>query len=278
MASWGVIGAVSDEVAPFVDRLEGAQRSRVGAADIYMGYLCGQPVTVARSGVGKVNAAAATSALLLLSKPSALVTLGSAGAIAERLEVGDVVVSSRVIQHDVGTYRSGEFRPSGIPTYDADGIAAPVDYLEGDTVLVREAIRVSLDLDLRSANGKKARVIAGTVATGDSVLASTEKQYWLRATFGAAVVDMESAAVAQVASAHGVPWVAVRAVSDAADDTLHEELIGFGDFTDGTRHMFGGEERGVAAVISEYHALLKVAAHNAAEIALALICGRLSSP
>lgn len=273
MAGWGVIGAVSDEIAPFIEQMEITERRRSGAADLYLGTLCGQQVAVARSGVGKVNAAAATLAILLLVKPASLITLGSAGGIGEALQVGDVVVSSRALQHDVGTYYAGEFRSTGMPMYSEDGIAQPVSYLAADVVLVREAIRRSIELGLKSASGAPARVLTGTVATGDSVLASSEKQAWLRTEFNATVVDMESAAVAQVAASHGVPWIAVRAVSDGADSSLPEELVGFGDFTDGTRHLLAEAGSTVSAIVEEYHTVLKLAAHNAAAVALALICG-----
>ena len=66
-------------------------------------------------------------------------------------------------------------------------------------------------------NGRPAQVHVGAIATGDQVVFSDERKQWMHGAWGALAVEMESAAVAQVAQANGIPWLAVRAISDSAD-------------------------------------------------------------
>jgi adenosylhomocysteine nucleosidase len=151
-----------------------------------------------------------------------LICFGSAGAIAPHLTVGDVVVAERVVPHDNGWYMHDSFQHLGV--YNAaipDGRHYRRD-LPGSTSLI------SLARDAASSvtwPDTPPQILTGTVASGDQVIASASKKQWLSTTFNALAVDMESAAVAQIATLNNVPWLAVRAVSDQADASINVNIF-----------------------------------------------------
>ena len=165
----------------------------------YEGELEGRPVVVVRSGIGKVNAAV-TTLLLLQRGVERVVFVGVAGALDPALKVGDIVVSTDAVQHDVDAtalgYAPGEV-PGESPAWEADaalrGLALAAAALEG------------------------VGVVAGRVVSGDQFIASANKVAALRAAYGAACAEMEGASAAQVCAKWRVPFVIVRSISDTAD-------------------------------------------------------------
>jgi adenosylhomocysteine nucleosidase len=184
----------------------------------YHGRLFGQLVVLAEIGQGKVNAAAAAQYIIDQFDVAQLICFGSAGAIAPHLAVGDVVVADRVIPHDNGWYLQDAFQHLGV--YNAaipDGRHYRRDW-PGSTRLINLARDAASSVAWPDS---PPQVFIGTVASGDQVIASTNKKEWLSTTFNALAVDMESAAVAQIATLNDVPWLAVRAVSDKADASIN---------------------------------------------------------
>ncbi len=196
----GIIGAMEEEIEKLTAGLEDVQEARVGAFVFYEGRLEGQPVAVVRSGVGKVNAAV-TTLLLLQREVGRVIFVGVAGALDPALNVGDVVVSTDAVQHDVDAtalgYALGEV-PGELPTWEADERLRDV------------ALEAAAELG-------GVGVVAGRVASGDQFIASADKVAALRAQYGAACAEMEGASAAQVCAKWGVPFVIVRSISDTAD-------------------------------------------------------------
>jgi 5'-methylthioadenosine/S-adenosylhomocysteine nucleosidase len=141
-----------------------------------------------------------------------LVSFGSAGALDDQLSTGDLIIVSRARAHDAGYFLGRAFEPSGVMGRDAEkGRIGYRRAFEADPAWLNRAQGAAQRLGLQS-------VRTGTVVTGNQAIFSTGRKRWLRQTFDALAVDMESAAVAQVASAYGLPWLAVRAISDTAGD------------------------------------------------------------
>lgn len=165
-------------------------------------------------GVGKVAAAIAAQYACDVLKPRCLVSIGLAGGLADRTRPGRVVVATGAAQHDMDgrplATRKGELPSLGISVIEAN--AGTVETL------------------LRAARYRSEEARAGLVLTGDQVVMSRAVRDALAKEFpGAECVDMETAAVAQVAHQNGVPWSAVRITSDSADESFDlKGVIGFG--------------------------------------------------
>lgn len=195
-----LIGAMDEEVDALRASLADARHERVGPFDLHRGRLEGRPVVVARCGVGKVNAAALTQAILERGVGRVLFT-GVAGAIDPELRVGDVVVSTDAVQYDVDVTALG-YALAEVP---GSGIA-----WSADPALIAAAVAAAAGL-------VGVRVRQGRVASADRFLADPEEAAALRRRFSASCVEMEGAAVAQICCAWGIPFVIVRSISDTAD-------------------------------------------------------------
>lgn len=104
----GIIGAMDMEVNGLKERMLNTQVETIGTIDFYKGTIQGVPCVVARSGVGKVNAAICAQIMALVYHPKAIINTGVAGGIGKGVAVGDVVVSRGLVQHDMDTSAVGD--------------------------------------------------------------------------------------------------------------------------------------------------------------------------
>ena len=165
-------------------------------------------------GVGKVAGALATQFACDVFKPRCVLTVGLAGALDTKTKPGQVVVAASAVQHDL----------DGRPLTEARGI---IPTLGIGTIPSNPAVSDTL---LRAARYKSEDAHAGLVLTGDQIVTSKTVRDALARDFpNAACLDMETAAVAQVAYQNDVPWSGLRVVSDSADETFDlKGVIGFG--------------------------------------------------
>ncbi len=210
-----VIGAMEEEVAPLLASSSGDVEEGEGPYRWQRGTVDGVSVLLAACGIGKVNAAALTQALLGRGAGAVLFT-GVAGGVDPRLRVGDLVVAHDALQYDVDVtplgYEAGQV-PGEPPVWAADpGLR--------DLVVAAAA---------EAAENEGVRVIVGRVASGDAFVADPRRVADLRRRFAASCAEMEGAAVAQVCARWGVPWAIVRSVSDTAD---HDASVDFRAFTE----------------------------------------------
>ena len=209
--------AVGHESRPLLAKMQVETKTQHAMATFYQGSYQGQKVVLARVAMGKVNAAMAAQALIDLFDATPLILSGTAGAVAPEVEVGDVVIGAKVIPHDAGVYLS-DFKFCGVMASDGQGRQGWVKAFQAAPHLVQAALSAGQNLPWPRGPGKRTPAVrVGTIVTGDQVIFSQEKKEWLHRTFGALAVEMEGAAVAQVAAANGRPWLVVRAISDQAD-------------------------------------------------------------
>jgi adenosylhomocysteine nucleosidase len=186
--------------------LDGKKPTTLSGVECWAGQIVGVEVYLLITGIGKVASALAAQYACDRYSPDWLIVTGVAGGARADTPQGALIVPSRAVQWDIDA-RPLVDRPGLVPGRESV-------YFSADASLVDYASRAS-------ASQSKAPLFGGTVLSGDAVIASAQQRDQLRQRYpDATCVDMETAAVAQVAAANGTPWVAIRMVSDSADEGL----------------------------------------------------------
>ncbi|KGA96616.1 MTA/SAH nucleosidase [Alkalihalobacillus alcalophilus ATCC 27647 = CGMCC 1.3604] len=210
----GIIGAMQEEIEQMKAEMDIQLESNKAGVTFYEGLMLEHDIVLCKSGVGKVNAALTTQILIDTYKITHLIFTGVAGGLLEALNVGDIVVSTSAMQHDIDGSALG-FKKGEIPMQEGTS-----DFV-ADPVLVEIAEQAAIELSV-------AEVIKGRVLSGDQFVADRDKVVALREEFDGVCVEMEGAAVAQVAALNDVPFVIIRSISDKANG---EASLSFADFT-----------------------------------------------
>jgi adenosylhomocysteine nucleosidase len=172
------------------------------------GELAGKELYLCMSGMGKVMAAAAAQGMIARYSPSLLLSFGSAGALEGSLSEGTIICPGMVIPGDFGVYDPEGFHYTGSPLL-LEGVPRFFHAFEAHRPLVERCERLSRQLDLPCSTG--------ALLTCDQVVFSKKRRAELGELFCAVAVDMESAAIAQIARANNIPFMALRAISDGVD-------------------------------------------------------------
>lgn len=166
--------------------------------------MCGDPhrdgFVVRHSGVGKVNAVLAVTRAHQWDA-RCIISVGTAGALAPKLGIGDVIIVDRAVQHDIDASPVGF--PRGTIPFEQQSVWS------ADETLVRSAAHAI------SACGYS--VIIGAICSGERFVADGTEKLWLRKQFGGTCIDMETGAIAQACAKLGIPWFGIRIISDGAD-------------------------------------------------------------
>lgn len=208
---------------------------RVAGADFVSGTLDGRRTVLAASAIGKVNGAVVTTVLADRFSCAPIVFSGVAGGIDPHLNVGDVVIADRVIQHDAGIIDNGRFqiyqagRLPFINPGEELGFRADPTLLERVSARLRDVALPVLSEQVTGVRRRAPRIAVGTVLSGDQFLRCEDTRARWYAEFGGRAVEMEGGAVAQAAAAFGVPWLVIRSLSDLAG---HDSTVDFRAFVD----------------------------------------------
>jgi adenosylhomocysteine nucleosidase len=261
--------------------METSEAGEESGFHFYAGSLAGHSTVLLCSGVGKVNAARAAQFLADRFSPSHLIMCGVAGGLSGELSPGDVVVATELTFHDAGMLLAeGRFVPTGVSFLDGEGELVYRRSLKADERLVAMAMKAGRAIAAEEQR-RPFRMVEGTVTTGDQAVFCSDKKASLREEGGAVAVEMEGAALAQVAQACGIPFAVIRSVSDLADETVGMELswmIRYAD--DGPGESMGREARATRGFLGKPGRLtralrlrrnVKMAAENAARVTVALV-------
>lgn len=209
----GIIGAMDEEVAKIKEEMTQVQVTRTAGMDFYVGKLCGHDTVVVRSGIGKVNAGMCTQILADRFQADAVINTGIAGSLKNEINIGDIVISTDAVQHDV----------------DAGGFGYPKGQIPRvDTFAFRADEKLcALALDCNKRVNPDLQAFKGRVVSGDQFISDKEKKKWLAEEFDASCTEMEGAAIAQAAYLNNIPYLVIRAISDKADDSAGMDYAEF---------------------------------------------------
>ncbi len=205
----GLLAAMPEEIGPLLKLVGPYAHERRGKLNLYRFTIGNQAVCLIESGMGPLNAATATHALLDAANPCLIVSFGFAGAVTAGPLVGDIVLANRLLFHHERLFSE----QLGLATELADQATIAIDQL------------------LRHVN---CQLYHGAFITAAQILGKKELAKQLPAGLINPVVEMETTAVARVAARAKVPLLAIRAISDAADEELGFNIA---DFTDRTMRI-----------------------------------------
>ena len=216
----GIISAMDNEVDLLLREAEIDHVDTIGGVDFHVGTLHGRPVVIMRSGIGKVMAASAMTAMLNDYSISKVIFTGIAGGVGDDTQVLDEVIATRLVQHDYGNITNDGFVWSSSVSGEAAGEKG---FYNCDPTLVELAYEAAVQ------TVGEDHVFMGTIATGDQFVASEEYVRTLQQNFDAIACEMEGASIAAVCAQYGIPSVVIRAMSDKADGNAHESIDNMGD-------------------------------------------------
>lgn len=205
MSKIGIIGAMDLEVDSLKAEMSVSKVEKRAGMEFFEGTLNGASVVIVRCGIGKVNAALCAQLLADLFQVTHIINTGVAGSLNAKLDIGDILISTDALQHDMDVtifgYQPGEVPQLGLRELPADKHLA----------------------DLAKTACEKANpdinVIFGRVVSGDQFISSKEVKNHLIQQFAGDCTEMEGAAIAQAAYLNNIPFVIIRAISDKADDS-----------------------------------------------------------
>ncbi len=200
----GIIGAMDVEVAHLKEVMSIESTLNKCSMEFCAGTLEGLDVVVVRCGIGKINAALCTQVLVDDFGVDAVLNTGIAGSLNNDIEVGDMVVSKKVVHHDFDLTPFG-YKRGQLPGFEEIGFVA-------DEELADLVCKVIEELDMCG-------LFTGTICSGDQFVDSLELKSDLAQEFNGLCCEMEGASIAQAATMNHIPFVIVRAISDKADGT-----------------------------------------------------------
>jgi len=197
----GIMGAMREEIEPILELVDEVKGEIEYANNkYYKAVYNNQELIIAYSKIGKVNSALTAATMIEKFEIDVMLFSGVAGAINENLKIGDLIIATKLAQHDLDITAFGH--PYGY-------VPESKVFVESDERLNKIAKDVAKSLDVK--------LLEGIIATGDQFIANPEKKEWIRKTFNADALEMEGASVGFVCDALGIPFFILRAISDSAD-------------------------------------------------------------
>lgn len=209
MSKIGIIGAMELEVESLKEEMTVSRVEKKAGMEFFEGTLSGTSVVIVRSGVGKVNAALCVQLLADLFQVTHIINTGVAGSLNAKLDIGDILISTDALHHDVDAtifgYQPGEVPQLGVREFPADRRMAEL----------AKAACEKVNPDIHA--------VLGRVVSGDQFISSKEVKNRLIQQFAGDCAEMEGAAIAHGAYLNEIPFVIIRAISDKADDSSEVE-------------------------------------------------------
>ena len=209
----GIIGAMDEEISQIAELMTDVEETTIAEMTFKKGTIGGKEVVAVRSGIGKVNAAMCTQILATYFNVDSVINTGVAGSLRNEINIGDIVISTDALQHDMDAtgfgYELGVIPRMMVSTFVADDRLAK---------LAKEAcIEANLGIGVH----------CGRVVSGDQFITDKATKQRLIDNFDGYCTEMEGAAIAQAAYLNGIPFLVIRAISDKADDSANMDYSEF---------------------------------------------------
>ena len=209
----GIIGAMDEEVSKLKEEMSDVVIASRASMDFYKGTMAGKDVVVVRSGIGKVNAGICTQILVDVYGVDAVINTGIAGSLNADIDIGDIVLSTDALQHDMDATGFG-YEPGVIPR------------METSVFIADESLRSIAKACCERVN-PDIKVFEGRVVSGDQFISDKAVKDRICDNFAGYCTEMEGAAIAQAAYLNNIPFLIIRAISDKADDSATEDYPTF---------------------------------------------------
>lgn len=209
----GIIGAMDAEVDSLKSAAGANGTTTIAGMEFFEGGLGGKRVVIVKCGMGKVNAGICAHTLINHFGCTKVINTGVAGSLDDRINIGDIVVSTDAVQHDFDVeaigFAKGEIPYTGLYAFPAD------DGLRAAAVSAAHEAAPSI------------QVFEGRVCSGDQFITTKEQKDTITSSFGGLCCEMEGAAIAQACHLNDVPFVVIRAISDKPSET---EIVDYKEF------------------------------------------------
>jgi len=239
----GIMGALPEEINGVIALLDHKEEQRIGKRTYYTGTINNQKVVVVYSRIGKVAAAATVATLLLKFKVTELIFTGVAGGISSALKIGDIVIGSHLVQHDMDAFPlfpKFEIPLLGKSLFEADKALIELSTTAIENILSNENLHQVISTeDLEEFKIQQPKLHIGLIASGDQFFRDVNQKNNLTTQLNDTLcVEMEGAAVAQVCYEFNIPFVIIRTISDEAD---HHSTVDFTKFTEKISNIYSIE-------------------------------------
>ncbi len=202
----GIIGAMEMEISGIKELMTDVKVTRHIMTDFYEGYLQGVEVVVAKCGVGKVNSAICASVMSLKYNPFVIINPGVAGGVGKGVLIGDLVIASSCVEHDMDTSLAGD--PVSMVSLGGENLINIPCSQKYSKMFLEEAKKIY-----------EGNVFYNVIVSGDQFIADPVKVMGFKENYDAFACDMESASIAHTCYMSNVPFVALRSISDNANES-----------------------------------------------------------
>ncbi len=201
MKNIGIIVAMQEELDEILNIMNNVTKEETDNIILYKGVIENKNIILVKSGVGKVNAARVTQILIDKLEVDVMINIGAAGAINPNLNIGDIVIANKLIQHDFDITAFG---------HNKGYITGVGEYISCDEELVNKLENV-----VNKEKSKEYKAIIGIIASGDIFCTEVKMKEKIYSKFNADCVEMEGAAIAQICYLANIPFIVIRSISDS---------------------------------------------------------------
>lgn len=201
MKKYGIIAAMKEEMKEIKNIMTAIEECKIYELTFLRGKVNDTDIVLVEAGVGKVNAARVTQILIDKFDIEAIINVGSAGSAKDELDIGDIVIGKKIVQHDFDITAFGH--PKGF-------ISNVGQYVESDSKLISKMEQI-----ISNFQNNEFKIKIGTIASGDIFCTEIKMKEKIRTKFDADAIEMEGAAIAQVCKLDNVPFIIIRSISDS---------------------------------------------------------------
>ena len=213
MIEYGIMAAMEEEMVEIKSKMKEISEERVRDLNFIRGKIHNTEIILVQCGVGKVNAARVTQILIDKYNVGAVINLGAAGSANDELNIGDIVIGSRLVQHDFDITAFG---------HEKGYITKFGVFVESNKELIDKMKKV-----MERVSHNEFRIKIGTIASGDIFCTDLKMKNKIREKFNAEAIEMEGAAVAQVCKLNNTPFIIIRSISDSPNGSNNITFVEF---------------------------------------------------